>query len=112
MPEITDLFGEGAVYSGGVLSVPRANLPGLSVATTNKKSAVTALLLLLVSYFEGGLVDWDGETIIDDDGTTLGYSQNRAEEALNCEFVVKNLSTDKFFWDYLLSTYIEKEPEF
>ena len=114
MPSFTDLFGEGAVYSGGVLSVPMANLPGLSGATTNKVSALAALFLLLHSYFEGELVDWDGETIIDDDGTTLGYSQNRAEATLTAEFVVKNMSLveSKIFWDYLVATYTEQDPDF
>lgn len=114
MPTFTDLFGEGAVYSGGTLTIPRANLPGLSGATTNKISAIVALFILFYSYFEGELVDWDGETIIDDGGTTLGYSQNRAEATLTAEFVVKNMSLvePKMFWDYLVATYTEQDPDF
>lgn len=113
-PTITDLFGAGAVYSGGALSVPRANLKGFSPSSGNKTGALAALLLVLLEYFEGEISDWDGEVITDDENNTLGYSQNRAEATLTGEFVVKNVSLDdnKVFWDYLVATYTQQDPEF
>ncbi|MEB3123804.1 MAG: hypothetical protein VKL41_21590 [Snowella sp.] len=109
MEGLTDLFGEGASYSNGILSIPRANLEdvGLAPFSNDLISIVTALVLRIDNYFSGVLVDHDGAVLIDDNGDSLGYDQNREEPLLNSEYSGKELSIDELelYWNWLISFY-------
>lgn len=107
--EYTDLFGEGTTFNNGTLSIPRANLEAMGLAPNayDLVSIVTAILLRVNNYFSGVLVDYDGSILIDDNGDSLGYDQNRAETNLTSEYAGKQLSQDelKLYWDWLISFY-------
>lgn len=107
--EYTDLFGEGTTFNNGVLSIPRANLEAMGLAPNayDLVSIVTAILLRVNNYFSGVLVDYDGSILVDDNGDSLGYDQNRAESTLTSEYAGKELSQDelKLYWDWLISFY-------
>ena len=85
MDGLIDLLGEVTTYQNGVLSIPRANLEavGLAPFSSDLTSIVTAILLRVDNYFSGVLVDSDGAILVDDNGDSLGYDQNRAEPLLN-----------------------------
>ena len=106
---LSDLFGEGASYSGGILSVPLNNLYaiGLTLGNTDKVSLATALLLLPLQYFQGNLIDSDGKLIIDFDDAAILYDQNRIETTINYQFMDKKLSNDEkfLFFYYLIKFY-------
>lgn len=109
MDGLIDLLGEGTTYQNGVLSIPRANLEavGLAPFSSDLTSIVTAILLRVDNYFSGVLVDSDGAILIDDNGDSLGYDQNRAEPLLNSEYTGKEFSQDelKLYWNWLISFY-------
>lgn len=109
MFEYTDLFGEGTTFNNGVLSIPRANLEAMGLAPNayDLVSIVTAILLRANNYFSGVLVDYDGSILVDDNGDSLSYNQNRAEPNLTSEYAGKALSQDelKLYWDWLISFY-------
>jgi hypothetical protein len=109
MDGLIDLLGEGTTYQNGVLSIPRANLEavGLAPFSSDLISIVTAILLRVDNYFSGVLVDSDGAILIDDNGDSLGYDQNRAEPLLNSEYTGKQFSQDELelYWNWLISLF-------
>ena len=109
MNGLIDLFGEGTTYQNGILSIPRANLEAMGLAPFSNDliSIVTAILLRVDNYFSGVLVDWDGAILVDDNGDSLGYDQNREEPLLNSEYSGKELSIDELelYWNFLISFY-------
>ena len=80
---------------------------GLASDSQDLVSIVTAILLRVNNYFTGAIVDSDGAVLVDDNGDSLGYDQNRVEMTLNCEFIGKQYSLDnsKLYWDLLISFY-------
>jgi hypothetical protein len=107
--EVRDLWGNGASLSGGILNIPLSNLEdvGLSPSNTDKRAIAVAVLLLAHEYFQGLLVDGDGEAIADDDDQAIADDQNTAESDCNFQFLQKTFSADdsQLFWDYIISFY-------
>lgn len=105
--EVSELWGEGASLAGGILSIPLANLQavGLSPSNTDKRSLAVAVLLLAHEYFQGMLVDGDGEPIADHDDEAIAYDQNTSEPECNFQFLQKKLNFDdsQLFLDYIIS---------
>ena len=108
---LTDLFGEGATHSGGILSIPLSNIYaiGFSPTNTDKISLVAAILLLPQQYFQGSLVDGDGAILVDFDDAETSYDQNRLESSINYQFVDKKLTENEtlLVWKYSIKFYTE-----
>lgn len=112
--ELTDLFGPGATVTGGKLIIPRPNLVavGLDATNTAPASVMAAIILLIRGYFEGSLLDFDGEALLDFDGSPLIFQNFRQDTDLSFWPSGKRFSNaaDFIYWRWLISFYEQKIP--
>lgn len=105
--EISDLFGAGAVLSGGKLIIPRASLEsvGLSPGNNSEGAILASVVLVVMGYFDGTLIDSDGSTLIDSDGSTLFFQNYRTEPDVMFLPIRRVFdSTESFiYWRWLIS---------
>lgn len=105
--EIADLFGAGAVLSGGKLVIPRAVLEsvGLSPGSNSEGAILASVVLVAMAYFDDPLIDSDGETLIDSDGESLFFQNYRTESDISFLKISKVFdSTESFiYWRWLIS---------
>lgn len=111
--EISDLFGSGATVTGGKLIIPRANLVavGLDATNTAPASVMAAIILLIRGYYQGSLIDFDGEALLDADGSPLTFQNFRQDADLSFWTIGKRFSSgaDFIYWRWLISFY-ELQP--
>jgi hypothetical protein len=107
--EISDLFGDGAVLSGGKLTIPRANLTGvgLDVGSTNERAALAAVFKIAAQYFDGPLIDSDGASLIDSDGEPFYFQNYRLDQDVSFLPISRILNSDEtlLYWRWLISFY-------
>ncbi|QHU99568.1 hypothetical protein [Synechocystis sp. CACIAM 05] len=107
--ELADFFGEGSQLVGGKVIIPRENLTavGLSPSNDYPPAVLTAVFLRIFSYYQGFLLDSDGEQLWDSDGSPLAFYNPRSDSDFSFLFVRKALSSDEsaLYWRWLLTFY-------
>jgi hypothetical protein len=105
--EISDLFGAGAVLSGGKLIIPRSNLEavGLSPGSNSEAAIIASVVLVAMRHFDGPLIDSDGATLIDSDGEPLFFQHYRTDSEVMFLPIRRVFdSTESFiYWRWLIS---------